>query len=76
MQGVHRLPLEAFKRFWTLVPYFGIGWKWISKFNMLVVYALVMLPGFLRETYCYFSSPQASARCCMHLSPWTVCSEC
>ncbi|KEH25292.1 probable isoprenylcysteine alpha-carbonyl methylesterase ICMEL2 [Medicago truncatula] len=40
----------------TLLQYLGVGYRWITQFLALVIYAMFLLPGFLQVAYCYFFS--------------------
>ncbi|KAJ0494975.1 putative peptidase S9, prolyl oligopeptidase, catalytic domain, carboxylesterase, type B [Helianthus annuus] len=42
----------------TLLRYLGVGRRWISRLLALGLYAMLLMPGFLRVLYKYFTSSQ------------------
>ncbi|KAK8457182.1 hypothetical protein SEVIR_3G137500v4 [Setaria viridis] len=42
----------------TLLGYLGIGYRWISQLIALLLYAVLLMPGFIKVGYYYFFSSQ------------------
>eukprot|EP00775_Hariotina_reticulata_P013750 gene13750-13869_t len=42
----------------NLWSYLGLGWKWLANLYRLVLYAILLLPGFLQMVVYYFTSPR------------------
>ncbi|XP_060192149.1 probable isoprenylcysteine alpha-carbonyl methylesterase ICMEL2 isoform X3 [Lycium barbarum] len=40
-----------------LLSYLGLGYRWITRFMGLALYAMLLMPGFLQVAYYYFFSP-------------------
>ncbi|KAF2932260.1 probable isoprenylcysteine alpha-carbonyl methylesterase ICME isoform X1 [Oryza sativa Japonica Group] len=41
-----------------LLRYLGVGYRWISQLAALIIYAILLMPGFIRVGYYYFFSRQ------------------
>ncbi|XP_015692793.1 probable isoprenylcysteine alpha-carbonyl methylesterase ICME [Oryza brachyantha] len=41
-----------------LLRYLGVGYRWISQLLALIIYAILLMPGFIRVGYYYFFSRQ------------------
>ncbi|CAN6327179.1 unnamed protein product [Urochloa humidicola] len=42
----------------TLLGYLGVGYRWISQLMALLLYAVLLMPGFIKVGYYYFFSSQ------------------
>ncbi|KAF8716117.1 hypothetical protein HU200_026389 [Digitaria exilis] len=42
----------------TLLGYLGVGYRWISQLIALLLYAVLLMPGFIKVGYYYFFSSQ------------------
>ncbi|KAF6266738.1 Alpha/Beta hydrolase protein [Scenedesmus sp. NREL 46B-D3] len=59
-QALERLLLESWMvaglalKLWS---YLGLGWKWLVQVYRLILYAMLLLPGFLQMIHYYYTSP-------------------